>query len=129
LDPSTFLEIVIGVHLAAKVSVVDCDTPNVVAADQNIKDKVVRAIKTKVQKLDITLLVAGGRCRRHLVVDAHKMTCVAGQLRQDIHDMMVASGGSRVLFANKHVIALRIKRKSSCTSTSSEQQHALEASG
>jgi len=34
-----------------------------------------------------------------------------GQLRQDIHDMIVASGGSRVLFASKHVIALRIKRK------------------
>jgi len=31
--------------------------------------------------------------------------------RQDIHDMIVAWGGSRVLFASKNVIVLRIKRK------------------
>ena len=48
---------------------------------------------------------------RQLVVDAHRVACVVGQLRQDIHDMIVASGGSCVLFASKHVIALRIKRK------------------
>jgi len=75
---------------------------------KNINDKVVRAIKTKVSKLDITLLVAGGRLHRHLVVDAHRVTCVAGQLRQDTHDMIVALGGSRVLFASEHVIAMRI---------------------
>ena len=74
-------------------------------------DSFVRAINTKVHKLDITLLVACGRRRRHLVVDAHRVACVAGQLRQDIHNMIVSSGGSRVLFASKHVIALRIKRK------------------
>jgi len=101
------------VHLADEVSVVDCAITNVITADQYINDNVVRAIKTKVHKLNITLLVACGRHRRHLVVDAHRVAChgVAGQFRQDIHDMIiVASGGSRVLFASKHVIALRIKR-------------------
>jgi len=99
------------VHLAVEVSVVDCAITDVIAADRNINDKVVIAIKTKVCKLDIALLVACGRRRRHLVVDAHRVACVTGQLRQDIHDMIVASGGSCVLFASKHVIALRIKRK------------------
>jgi len=48
----------------------------VVAADRDINDQVVGAIKTKVHKFDITLLVAGGRRRRHLVVDAHRVACV-----------------------------------------------------
>jgi len=41
----------------------------------------------------------------------HRVACVAGQLRQNIHDMIVASGGSRVLFAstNKHMFAVGIK--------------------
>jgi len=99
------------VHLAVEVSVVDFAITNAIAADQNIDDKVVRAIKTKVHKLDITLLVACGRYRPHLVVDAHRVACVAGQLHQDIHDMIVASGGLPVLFASKHVIALQINRK------------------
>jgi len=99
------------VHLAVEVPVVDCAITNVITAYRNINDKVGRAIKTKVHKLDIALLVACGRRRRHLVVDAHRVACVAGQLRQDMHDMIVASGGSRVLFARKHVIALRITRK------------------
>jgi len=98
-------------HLAVEVSVVDCAITDVIAADRNIDDEVVRAIKTKVQKLDIALLVACGRRRRQLVVDAYRVACVAGQLRQDIHDMIVALGGSRVLFASKHVITLRIKSK------------------
>jgi len=109
--PSMGLQIVIGVHFAVEVSVVDYAITNVITTDRHINDKVVRANKTKVHKLDIALLIACGRRRRHLVVDAHRVACVAGQLRQDIHDMIVASGGSRVLFANKHVIALRIKRK------------------
>ena len=86
-------------YYAAEVSVVDCAITNVITADRNINDKVVRAIKTKVHKLDITLLVACGRRRRHLVVDVHRVACVAGQLRQDLYDMIVASGGSRVFFA------------------------------
>jgi len=45
------------------------------------------------------------------VVDAHRVACVAGQLRQDIHDMIVASGGSHVFFSSKRVSALRIKGK------------------
>jgi len=45
------------------------------------------------------------------VTAAHRIACVVGQLRQDNHDMIVASGGSRVFFASKHMIALRIKRK------------------
>jgi len=45
------------------------------------------------------------------VVDTHRVACVADQLHQDINDMIVASGGSCVLFASKHVIALRIKKK------------------
>ena len=49
--------------------------------------------------------------RRHLVIDAHRVACVAGQLRRDIHDMIVASGGSHVLFANKHVTTLQIERE------------------
>jgi len=40
-DPSTFLEIVIGLHLAVEVSAVDCAITNVIAADRNINDKVV----------------------------------------------------------------------------------------
>ena len=59
-----FLEIVIGLHLAVEVSVVDCAITDMVTADRNIDDKVVRAIKTKVHKLDIALLVACGRRRR-----------------------------------------------------------------
>jgi len=71
----------------------------VIAADYgNINDKVVKAIETNVHKLDIALLVACGRCCRHLVVDAHRVACVAGQLRQDTDDMIVASGGSCVLW-------------------------------
>jgi len=46
------------------VSVVDCAITDVIAADRNIDDKVVRAIKTKVHKLDIALRVACGRRRR-----------------------------------------------------------------
>jgi len=92
------------VHLAIEVSVVDCAITNVIAADRNIDDKVVRALKTKVHKLNIALLVACGRRRRHLVVDAHRVACVVGQLRQDIHDMIAASGCSRVFFASKHMI-------------------------
>jgi len=103
--------IVIGVHLAVEVSIVYFAITNVITTDRHINDKVVRANKTKVHKLDITLPIVCGRCCRHLVVDAHRVACVAGQLRQDTHDMIVASGGSRVLFASKHVIALRIKRK------------------
>jgi len=99
------------VHLAVEVSVVDCAVTNVITADRHINDKVVRANDTKGHKLDITLLVACGRRRRHLVIDVRRVACVAGQLRQDIHDMIVASGGSRVLFASKDVITLRIKRK------------------
>ena len=95
-DPSTFLEMVIDLNLAVKVSVVDFATTNVVAADQNINDKVIRAIKTKVPKLNVALLVA---CGRHLVVDAHRVACVAGQLSQNIHYMTVTSSASRVLFA------------------------------
>jgi len=98
-------------HRAFEVSVNNCSITDVVAADRNSNDKVVRAIKTKVQKLDIALLVVGGRRRRHLVVDAHRVAYVADQLHQDIHNMIMASGGSRVLFASKHVIALRIKTK------------------
>ena len=75
--------IVIGVHLAVEVSIVDCAITNVITADRHLNDKVVKAIKTKVHELDITLLVACGRRRRHLVVDAHSVACVAGQLRQD----------------------------------------------
>ena len=86
------------------MSIVDCAFTDVVAADRNIIDKVVRAIKTKVQQLDIALLVACGRRRRQIVVDTHRVVCVVGQLCQDIHDMIVALGGSRVLFASKHVI-------------------------
>jgi len=93
------------------VSVISCAITDVIAANQNINDKIVTAIKTKVQKLDITLLVAGSRCCRHLVVDTHRVACVAGQLRQDILDMIVTSGGSCVLLASKHVIALRIQIK------------------
>ena len=95
-DLSKFLEIIIGLHLAVEASVINCAITDVVAADRNIKDKVAGAIKSKVHKFNIVLLVAGGRCHRHLVVDAHRVACVAGQLRQDIHDMIVASGGSRV---------------------------------
>jgi len=88
------------VYYAVEVSIVDCAITNVITGDQNINDKVVRAIKTKVHKLNITLLVACGRCRRHLVVsDVHRVACVAGQLRQDLYDLIVASGGSRVFFA------------------------------
>jgi len=56
-----------------------------------------------------TLLVACGCRRRPLVVDAHRVACVAGQLRQDIQDMILASGGFCLFFASKHVISLRIK--------------------
>jgi len=45
------------------------------------------------------------------VMVAHRIACDVGQLRQDIHDKIVASGGSRVFFASKHMIALRIKEK------------------
>jgi len=99
------------VHLTIEVSIVDCAITNVIAADRHINDKALITFKTKVHKLNIALLVAGGRRRRHLVIDAHRVACVAGQLHQDIHDMIVASGGSRVLFASNDVIALRIKRK------------------
>ena len=94
----------IGVHLAIEVSVVDCAITNVIAADRNIDDKVARALKTKLHKLNIALLVACGRLRRNLVVDAHRVACVAGQLRPDIHVMIAASGGSRFFFASKHMI-------------------------
>jgi len=67
------------VHLAVEVSVVDCAITNVITADRNINDKVVGAIKTKVHKLDIALLVACGCRRRHLVVDAHSVACVAAR--------------------------------------------------
>jgi len=83
----------------------------VIVADRHINDKVVISIKTKVHRFHISLLAACGRCHRHLVVDTHRVACVAGQLRQDINEMIVASGGSRVLFASKHVIALQIKSK------------------
>jgi len=102
------------VHLAVEVSVVDCAITDVIAADRNINGKVVISIKIKVHKrLDITLPVVCSLRRRHLVVDAHKVACVAGQWRQNIHDhdMIVASGGSHVLFSSKHVMVLRIKRK------------------
>jgi len=69
-------------HLAVEVSVVNCAITDVVAADRNIDKKVVRAIKTKVHKLDIALLVACGRRRRHLVVDARRVACVAGSCAQ-----------------------------------------------
>ena len=69
-----------GVHLTIEVSIVDCAITDVIAADRHINDKAVRAIKTKVHKLDITLPVACGRRRHHLVVDAHRVACVAGQL-------------------------------------------------
>jgi len=77
-DPGTFLEIVIGLHLDIEVSVLNCAPANVIAADRNINDKVGLAIDAKIQKLDITLLVADGRRRRHLVVDTHRASCVAG---------------------------------------------------
>jgi len=44
----------------------------VITADQHINDKVVRANKTKVYKLDDDLLVVCGHRRRHLVIDAHR---------------------------------------------------------
>jgi len=110
-DPSTFLEIVIGLHFDVAVFVINCAITDVVTADQNINDKVVRAIKNKFHKFNITLFVAGSLRLRHLVVDAHRVAYVAGQLCQYIHDMIVASSGSHVLFASKHVMALRIKRK------------------
>jgi len=65
----------------------------------------------KVHQLNISLLVACDHCSRHIVVDAHRVGCVAGQLHQDIHDMIMASGGSRVLVARKHVITFEIKKK------------------
>jgi len=105
------MEIVLGLHLAVEVFVFDCAITDVIAADRNINDIVARAIKTKVHKLDTALLVACGRSCRHLMVYAHRVACVAGKLRQDIHNMIVASGGSRVLFASKHVIALRTTSK------------------
>ena len=97
-----------GVHLTIEVSIFDCAITNVIIADRHINDKAVIAIKTKVHKLNITLLVACGRRRRHLVIDAHRVACVVGQLRQDIHDIIVASGGSRVLFASKDVILMEV---------------------
>jgi len=51
------------VHLAVEVSIVDRAITDVIAADRNINDKVVIAIKTKAHKLDIALLVVcGGLC-------------------------------------------------------------------
>jgi len=79
------------VHLAVEVSVVDCAITNVITIDRNINDKVVGAIKTKGHKLDIALLVACGRRRRHLVVDAQRVACVVGQLRQ----RLTSSRGAR----------------------------------
>jgi len=36
--PSTCLEVVIGLHLAVEVSVVECAIANVIATDRNIND-------------------------------------------------------------------------------------------
>jgi len=55
------LEIVIDVHLTIELSTFYCAIINVIAADQHINDKAVIAIKTKVHKLNIALLVACGR--------------------------------------------------------------------
>ena len=63
----------------------DYDTTDVITTDRKIDDKVVRAIKTKVHKFNIALLASCSCHCRHLVVDAHRVACVAGQLRQDIH--------------------------------------------
>jgi len=46
-----------------------------VVADQNINDKVVGAMKTKVYKFDIALLVSGGHRRRNLVVAQSRLCC------------------------------------------------------
>ena len=73
LDPRTFLEIFIGLHFDVVLFVIDCAITNVVTADQNIHDKVVRATKNKFHKFNITLFVAGSLRRRHLVVDAHRV--------------------------------------------------------
>ena len=64
------------------MSVVDCAITNVIAADGNFDDKIVKAmmilaIKPKVHKLDIALLVACGRRRRQFVVDVHMMMMIA----------------------------------------------------
>jgi len=67
LDPRTFLEIVIGLHFDVVLFVIDCAITNVVTADQNIHDKVVRATKNKFHKFNIILFVAGSLRRRHLV--------------------------------------------------------------
>jgi len=65
------------VNLAVEVSIVDCAITDMIAADQNINDKVVIAIKTKVHKFDMGLLfscdcrrrteqpVLRARCARH----------------------------------------------------------------
>ena len=87
----------------------------VVAADGNINDKVAVASETKAHNFDIALLSAVGRRLRHLVVDVHSVVAgVAHQCCQDLHDMIVASGGTRVLFASKHMItasSLLLKRR------------------
>jgi len=92
------------VHLTIEVSIVDYAITNVIATDQHINSQAQHCP-------DIALLVACGHRCQHLVIDSHRVAFVAGQLRQDIHDMIVASDGSRVLFASKHVITLRIKSK------------------
>ena len=97
-DLSTFLEMVIGLHLAVEVYIV-----LIPMWSRQIETSMTRLlepsrVKTKVYKFDIDLLVDGGCRCQHLVVDAHRVACVAGQLYQDIHDMIVASGGSHVLF-------------------------------
>ena len=57
------------------MSVINCAVTVMVAADQNINDKVVGAIKTKVYKFDIALLVSGGHRRRNLVVAQSRLCC------------------------------------------------------
>ena len=119
-DCSTCLEIVIGVHLTIEVSIVDYAITNVIATDQHINSQAQHCP-------DIALLVACGHRCQHLVIDSHRVACVAGQLRQDIHDMIVASDGSRVLFSNIDVITLRIKRtdlaRALCPSHSMRLKH------
>jgi len=46
-----------GVYLTIEVFIVDCTITDVIAADQHISDKTVRAIKTKVYNLNIALRV------------------------------------------------------------------------
>jgi len=98
-----------------------------VTDERHIPYQIVVSWNAKFHGLYITLFVAISCSGGDLTIDANSRSAVASQLRQHIHDVIMASDGPSVLLTSEHVIIVLIEHKflastlRACDSVSTQQ--------